>query len=199
MKSHLTKYWIAVVMVWAVAVTLSFWNTSQISTILKDIELNEIYRMDDLFWQFNSGKISKVLPQRNSMILPIESLKLGYLVIEDSLRALIDPHDFEDVLLEMSPSEFTGEGVPIRVYFKGPFERILPWLAALENTFPYLTINQMKIFTDAVNQISRYQIDLFFRYRIITDADRSAALRRNSMPDAAVAATTDGGDQGGHA
>ncbi len=199
MKSKLTKYWAAVAMVWAVAVALSFWNTSQVSTILKDIELNEIHRMDDLFWQFNSGKISKVLPQRDSMILPIESLKLGYLVIEDNLRALIEQHDFEEVLLEMSPSEFNGQGVPIRVYFRGPFERILPWLEALEKTFPYLAINQMKIFTDAVNQITRYQIDLFFRYRILTGADRNAALRHSPMPGAAAAAATDGADQRGHA
>jgi hypothetical protein len=197
MKSQLTKYWAAVAMVWAVVVALSFWNTSQISIILKDIELNEIYRMDDLFWQFNSGKISKVLPQRDSMILPIESLKLGYLVIEDNLRALIEQHDFDEVLLEMSPSEFNGQGVPIRVYFRGPFERILPWLEALEKTFPYLAINQMKIFTDAVNQITRYQIDLFFRYRILTRADRNAALRHSPKPGAVAA--TDGSDPRGQA
>jgi len=199
MKSPLTKYWIAVVMIWTLALSLSFWNTSQISAILKDIELNEIYRMDDLFWQFNSGKISTVLPQRDSMILPIESLKLGYLVTEDSLRALIEQHGFEDVLLEMSPSEFNGEGVPIRVYFKGPFARVLPWLEALEKAFPYLAINQVKIFTDAVNQITRYQMELFFRYRIITGANQGSAMRRTPTTGINVAIATDHVDQRGHA
>lgn len=166
MKSTLTMRWIGVCIIWTAALALSYWNTSAVSDISMVREQEEIYRMDDVFWQYNSGKISRVLPQRDTMILPIESLRLGYLEVESNLQALSRRYRFEDILLEMSPNEATGTGIPIRIYFKGPFTGILPWLESLEKQFPFLPVTQVKITVDPLNEQTRYQVQVFFRYKI---------------------------------
>ncbi|MFH1982181.1 MAG: hypothetical protein ABIL58_10060 [Pseudomonadota bacterium] len=184
MTSNLTTRWVIVCAVWAAALAFSYWNTNEISVIMMDIEQEEIYRMDDLFWQYNSGKISKILPKMDTMVRPIESLKLGYLVIENNLTDLAQRHHFTDILVEMSPTESVGSGIPIWIYFKGSFTGILPWLKAIEENFPYLPISQVKITTDPINRETRYQIQLILRYRISSEPNQ--AVRSNPMIDPAA-------------
>lgn len=188
MKSNLTMRWIGVCVVWVAAIALSYWNMNAVSAIIMDMEQEEIYRMDDVFWQYNSGKISQVLPQKDIMIRPIDSLRLGFLEVESNLETLSRQHQFEDILVEMSPNDATGNGIPIRVSFKGPFGGILPWLKDLEAQFPFLPVTQVKVTVDPINGQTRYQIIVFFRYDIISRQKQAAAS--DTIPSSAVGAVS---------
>ncbi len=166
MKANLTTRWIIICLIWACPLILTHWNINKIATTMAEIEKEEIFRLDDLFWKNNSGNISKVLTRRDSLALPVESIKFGLLAVENSLRALASKHKFNEVQMESIPGQTSDSSTPLTLYFEGPFEGILPWLKTLQNELPYLMIRHVKITTDPFSKRAKFQLQFYFRYTI---------------------------------
>jgi hypothetical protein len=166
MKINLTIRWIAIGIIWSVVLFLTVWNMNKIDRIVAETEKEEVFRMDDIFWNYNSGNISKVLRQRDALTLPIDSVKLGLLSIENNLTALISKYHFNELQFESLPEQTDAVGIPITLSFEGSFEGILPWLNALENDLPYLPVRHLKITADPFSKQSKFQVWLNFRYKI---------------------------------
>jgi hypothetical protein len=168
MKRNLIIRWIIVCLAWAGVLFLTNWNSDSIAVIIQNEEKEEIFRMDALFWQYNAGKISEILARQETLILPVESLKLGLLKVEKQLTTLVGRYKFKEQLIESIPGEAERSGIPVRVNFEGAFDGIVPFLESLEKVCPYLPVRGVKVTTDPFSKIAKFQLQLFFRYRIST-------------------------------
>ena len=169
MKANLKIRWIIICLIWACPLILTHWNINKIAVTMAEIEKEEIFRLDDLFWKNNSGNISKVLTKKDSLALPVESVNFGLLSVENSLKALASKHKFNEVQLESVPGQTSDSSTLLTLYFEGPFEGILPWLKTLQNELPYLMIRHVKITTDPFSKRAKYQLQFYLRY-IINDS-----------------------------
>jgi len=166
MKLTLNIRWIAIGLLWAGTIFFTYWNINKIDLIMTEIEKEEIFQMDGIFWDYNSGSISKILAQRDSLTLPVESIRLGLFYVENSLTALALRHNFGEIKIESTPGQ-TGEvGIPINLYFEGPFREILAWLNTLEHDFPYLPVRHAKISADPFSKQAQFQFWLYLRYKL---------------------------------
>jgi hypothetical protein len=171
MKLNLNIRWIAIGLMWAGTIFFTFWNINKIGLIMTEVEKDEVFRMDDIFWINNSKNISKVLAQRDSLRLPIESTKLGLFSVENSLTALALKHNFGEIQIESTPEQ-TGEvGIPIKLSFEGPFRGIISWLNALEHDFPYLPVRHAKITADPFSKQAKFQFWISFGYKLSNPAN----------------------------
>lgn len=169
MKANLTIRWIIICLIWACPLILTHWNINKIAITMAEIEKEEIFRLDDLFWKNNSGNISNVSTKKDSLALPVESINFGLLSVENSLKTLASKHKFNEVQVESVPGQTSASSTPLTLYFEGPFEGILPWLKILQNELPYLMIRHVKITTDPFSKRAKFQLQLYFRY-IINDS-----------------------------
>lgn len=173
MKINLTIRWITIGLIWACLPIFTYWNFNKIGLIMATFEKEEVFRMDDNFWTQNSGNISKLLIKRDSLMLPIESIKLGLLSVENSLAALASKHNFSEVQIESMPEQAGAAGIPINLYFEGPFKEILPWLDALQNYFPYLPVKHVKIMAGPLSKQTKFQFRLYFKYKLSNPENRT--------------------------
>lgn len=155
-----------IALIWAVPLFLSYWNVGTISATMENIKAHEVFKIDELFWEYNADNVAKILKQKDDLILETVSLKLGILSVQNDLSVLTAQNGFKDVRF-VSASESGGvSGVPIRLSFNGLFEGIFPWLQALKNELPYLMIRELKISTDPVSNLTDFQLELQLRYRL---------------------------------
>lgn len=166
MKTNLTLRWIIICLIWTGAVALTLWNNNRIAVIMTEIEKQEIFQKDNQFWQYNAENISKLLAKKDSLVLPIESIKLGLLSVENSLTLLALKYRFSEVRMENIPGKTDDSGMLLRLYFEGSFEGILSWIETLQNELPYLSVKNVSIKTDPFSKQAMFQFQLNFRYRI---------------------------------
>ncbi len=165
MKVNLTLRWIIIAAIWSGTLMLTYWNAYKISLIANQIAKEEVFKMDDIFWSYNSGNISQILTKKDSLILPVESIRLGLLTVENKLTRLAKKYNFNEILIENAPEQTGGHGIPIKIQFEGPFKGIFPWLSTLEKVFPYLPVKHVKITADPVSKSAIFQIWLHLRYK----------------------------------
>jgi hypothetical protein len=170
MKDNLKKGWVIVCLIWACAPILTYYNIYKINIALAEIEKEEIFRLDNQFWKYNSDNINNVLARKEALELPVDSEKLGLLSIENHLTALILKHKFNNIELESMPAQAGGSGIPINLYFEGRFEGILPWLHTLQNEHPYLQVKHLKLSLDPFSTRASFKFRLYFRYMISESA-----------------------------
>ena len=122
--------------------------------------------MDDIFWSTNAGNISNILAKRDSLMLPIESVRLGFLSVQNKLTELSLKHHFGEIQIESFPEQDSGNELPVKLYFQGPFNEILPWLSELKQNIPYISTKHLKITADPFSKQAKFQFLLNFKYRI---------------------------------
>jgi len=165
MKVNLTIRWIVIAFIWTGSLLLTYWNANKISLISNQIEKEEVFKMDDIFWSYNSGNISQILTKKDALMLPVESIRLGLLNVENKLTKLTEKYNFNEIQIENTPEQTGGSGIPIKIHFEGPFKGILPWLNTMEKNFPYLPVKHVKIMADPVSKSAIFQIWLHLRYK----------------------------------
>jgi hypothetical protein len=171
MNDNLKKGWIIVCLIWACAPILTYWNIYRINIALANIEKEEVFRLDNQFWKYNSDNISKVSVKKESLILPVDSERLGLLSIENRLTDLISKYKFSGIELESMPAQTGDEGIPINLYFEGPFEGFFPWLHTLQNEHPYLQVKHLKLRTDPFSTRASFKFRIYFRYMVADPAN----------------------------
>jgi hypothetical protein len=173
MKVNLTVRWIVIAVIWTGSLMLTYWNINKISLISNEIEKEEAFKMDDIFWNYNSGNISQILTKRDSLILPVESKRLGLLTVESKLIRLAKKYGFNEIQIENYPEQTGDLGIPIKIYFEGPFKSILPWLSTMENYFPYLPAKHIKITANPVSKRAIFQTWLYLRYKFSDSGNKT--------------------------
>lgn len=166
MRDNLKKGWVIVCLIWACAPILTYWNFNKINIALAEIEREEVFRLDNQFWEYNSDNISEVSAKKEALILAVDSQKLGLLAVEDRLTALISKNKFKGIELESTPAQTGEDGIHINLNFEGPFKGILPWLHAMQNEHPYLQVRHVKITTDPFSTRASFKFRLYFRYMV---------------------------------
>ena len=92
MKNRLTRNWIAVGILWAGALIMTYLNLQMIQQIEAKQESNEFMRRDDTFLKNNFDKVTQVLKQRASLHKSIDSIQIELLSIENlSLIHISEP------------------------------------------------------------------------------------------------------------
>lgn len=166
MKANLTIRWIVIFIIWTGATVLTFWNMHKIGLIVTEIQKEEVFRMDDIFWSTNAGNISKILSKKDSIMVPIDSIRLGFLSVENRLTELTLKHHFGEIKIESLSEQSSSNELPVKLYFEGQFKEILPWLKELKQNIPYLSTKHLRITAAPFSKQAKFQFLLNFKYRL---------------------------------
>lgn len=173
MKDKINKRWIVVGLIWAAVIFLTCWNIKTMERVRSPAERLEISRNERQFLQYNWENISRVLKKRALFHQPVESLKLGLLSVENQLQGLVAKHDLKEFRTEFHPSKASQGSMPLKLTFKGSFERTLKLVGALQKDYHYLLIKQMKIVPHQPEHNAEFQILFNYRY---TDSSEESTI-----------------------
>jgi hypothetical protein len=166
MTSRTNQFWIAVVVIWLIAIGLTGWNLSSIDAVALTRDQNERLRKEMLFHRQYIGKLETVRQTADALFLPVDSVKLGYLSVQSDLQALSAVFGLEKIKITRPIGQVTDGQLPITVSFEGSFEGALQFLSSLRE-YPYLPINQsqIKVIADHGEEAA-VEISLYFQYRL---------------------------------
>jgi hypothetical protein len=164
-KNSNTK-WIIVVLIWAGALVLSYFNVRQIGETKRIVVNNDILQRDDQFWRENSENISKILQENARYFKPVISPELGFLTTESDLRELASTLGLREVEIIDYPDRATGEGMAVGISFIGSIENAVKCLDILHKEYPYLPVAKMSLSAGLTAQDTKFDLSLSYRYRL---------------------------------
>jgi len=165
MTSRTNQFWMAVVLIWLIAIGLTGWNLSSIDAVALTRDQNERLRKEMLFHRQYSGKLESVRQTADALFLPVDSVKLGFLAVQSRLQALSAVFGLDNVVIKRQTGQAAQDQLPISVSFEGPFEGALQFLSSLRE-YPYLPINHTRISVIADRGVAAVEIDLYLLFRL---------------------------------
>lgn len=166
MRGKFKHRWIMVGLVWTGVLMIHFWNIEQIDRTREIRAQREIFLRDQQFWNNKADNISQILQRYSSFTQNVESLKLGLLQLENSLRASALSLGLKEVNFS-SQTEETGEGImPVKLVFNGTFKAASQWLDKLQTDLPCLSIQNIKISLDPLSEQAKFQVSINYRYNL---------------------------------
>jgi hypothetical protein len=160
------KRWVILSIVWAVALMLTYWNVGKIDAIVRDIKVNEIFRQDKRFWEYNSKNISSILKKKKLLSQPVESLKIGLLSVENELKILAAKYNLSTLKLKSYSNKAARGKVPLEIFFMGTFDAALKWLRDVQNNYTYLPVRKVEISIDRAAGRVQFKVALNYRYEL---------------------------------
>ena len=121
------------------------WNIHLVNQVQGRRQELETLQMDLRFLQANQTEIQDAYRQRSRLIHPVKSFGLGFLVIENNLKRLSWDFGLRQMQVEADMNSQDTQTVPIKVSTIGPVPSIVEWIAAVEDAYPYLVIEQMNV------------------------------------------------------
>ena len=174
MKNQLTRNWIAVGVIWAGALTMTYLNVQMIQQIKTKQASIESMFMDDAFLKKNFNKITQVLKQRASLHKPIDSKQIELLSLENRLKSLAQKQNLKEFRLSSDQTTQQGDKVSLELHFSGTYRGLIFWLQALETETPFLVVTGVNMFENKTGEGFRFQVGIDFRFSIIEDDMGSA-------------------------
>jgi len=165
MTSRMNQIWMAVVLIWLIAIGLTGWNLSSIDAVALTRDQNERLRKEMLFHRQYIGKLESVRQTADALFLPVDSVKLGFLAVQSRLLALSAVFGLENVTITRQAGQATYEQLPINISFEGPVEGSLQFLSSLRE-YPYLPVNHTQITVIADRGKAAVEIDLYFQFHL---------------------------------
>lgn len=166
MSDSLKTRWLITGFVWALAISLTFWNINKIESFEKAREKQEIYLIDEQFWSNNALNISQIMEKRASLIQEVESSKLGVFEFEKNLRGLALKLGLNTIKL-ISQTEIDQDGiVPLKISFQSNFKQALQWLDLLKIELPYAQIRDVKIVVNEPVKQTEFVVSIYYRYNL---------------------------------
>jgi len=169
MKNRLTRNWIAVGVIWAGALTMTYLNVQTIQQIKTTQASIESMLMDDAFIKKNFNKITQVLKQRASLHKSIDSMQIELLSLENRLRSLAQKQGLKEFGLSSDPTTQQEDKVHLELQVTGTYRDIIFWLQTLESDTPFLVVTGVNMFENKVGGGYRFQIGIDFRFSIVED------------------------------
>lgn len=164
MKSKLGKKWLAVGLIWVAIVALSGWNNHLINQVQSRRQEQETLQMDLHFLRSNQSAIQEVRQRKARLTHPVKSFSLGYVVVENDLKRLSWDFELQQLRVEADKNAQGTRSVPIEIFATGAVPAIVGWLAAVEEAYPYLVIDQMDISYDSRKRICRLQATFDYHF-----------------------------------
>ena len=164
--------WIIVVLIWAGALVLSYFNVRQIGEIKRTVVNNDILQREDRFLMENSENISKILQEHAGYFKPAISPELGFLTMESDLRELASTHGLREVEIVENHDLATGESMAVKISFVGSIENAVKYLDVLHKGYPYLPVTKISLSAGLTGQDAKLDLSLSYRYRL-SDSESS--------------------------
>lgn len=167
MKNRLTRNWIAVGVIWAGALILTYMNLQMIQQIkTKQVSIESMF-MDDAFLKKNFNKITQVLKQRASLHKPIDSIQIELLSVENRLKSLAQKQSLKEFRLSSDQTTQLRDRISLELQVTGTYRDLIFWLQTLETDMSYLVANSVKMSENKEGQGFRFIVGIEFRFNII--------------------------------
>ena len=170
-KDNFRKRWIIVGIIWAGVLILTCWNVNKVGPIVYNRIEDDIFMKDSQFWKYNAKNISKIMKNKKLICQPVESLKIGLLSVENNLKSLVSKYDFYGLKIDSSIVKASDGRMPINLVFYGSFEKVLQWLRAVQDNYPYIPVGRIEILFNQGAKRAEYHILLYYRYEISSPKD----------------------------
>ena len=166
MKSRLGKKWLGVGVIWGVVLAMTGWNIHLVDQIQsRRLELKTL-KMDLRFLKANQTGIQEVHRHKSRLTHPVKSFGLGFMVVENDLKRLSWDFGLQQLQIEADKNSQDTRSVPIAILATGPVPVIVGWIAAVEDAYPYLVIEQMDIAYDHRNRLGQLQATFNYHYTL---------------------------------
>jgi hypothetical protein len=163
MNNRLGKKWLAVGAIWSVVLAMTGWNFHLVNQVQSRRQTLATLQMDLHFLQSNQAGIEEVYLQQSRLTHAVQSIGLGFLVVENDLKRLSWDFGLEQMQVEADETAQASRSMTISVVTTGPVPAIVGWVAAVEEAHPYLVTQQLTLSYDERNR--RGQLQAVFNYR----------------------------------
>ena len=174
MKNRLFRNWIAVGVIWAGALSMTYLNLQMVRQIKIKQASVEFMQKDDIFLKTNFEKITRVLKQRASLHKPIDSLPIEMISLENRLKALAQSRDLSEFDLTSDQTIGQGDRIPLTLQVSGTFRSLVLWLQTLETDTPFLVVTGVDMAKNKEREGYRFRVGIDFRFTITDDENGSA-------------------------
>jgi hypothetical protein len=164
---RMNKRWIAVVVIWAAALALNYWNIREMYRIREAREQKVFLTMDEQFLRAHSEEISESLKKREAFFHSAEALNLGLLTVENELAALAAQYDLTEVGVRSQLDQDTGSSIPVVLSCEGSLKKVVECLEALRSEHAYVPVTKVAIEIEGRGAPARCEVRLKYRYRIV--------------------------------
>jgi hypothetical protein len=174
MKNRLTRNWIAVGVIWAGALVMTYLNLHTIQQIKEKQASIEFMHMDDIFLKNNFEKVTQVLKQRSTLHKPIESMSIELLSLENRLKGLAYKQGLSEFRMTSDQTGFQGDRIPLDINVVGTYGDLIFWLHTLETDTPFLMMTGVNMTENRDGEGYRFQVETDFRFNI-TEGQKGSA------------------------
>ena len=179
--ARVSKYWLMTICVWLLAIGMTAWNLPTIDAVARTRDKNERLRREISFHHHYKEKLASVRASAQTLFLPVDSVKLGFISAQSHLQALGAVFGLEQVKITRQVGQAAPGQLPIRVAFGGAFEGAVQFILTLRE-YPYLPVDHTQIMVDS-HRGTMVEIDMTFNYRLQPAGDlRPEPLRTTRYP-----------------
>lgn len=167
MMDRINKGWIVVGVIWAVALSINFWNIGEMYRIRETRERKVFLKMDDQFLRAHSQEISESLKKREAFFHSPEALNLGLLTVENELGALAARYELTGVNVKSQEGRADGSGIPVVLSCEGSLRKMVECLEALRRDYAYVPVTKVVIEIEGRGAPAKCEAWLNYRYKIV--------------------------------
>lgn len=173
MMNRINRGWIVVGIIWAVVLSIHYWNISEMVRIRADRERKVFLTMDEQFLRAHSEKIAESLKMREAFFHSAEALNLGLLTVENELEALASSYELARVSVKGREDRAYGGGMPVVLSCEGSLRKMVELLEALRRDHAYVPVTKVTISLETRGAPARGEIQMNYRYRIVNSETRT--------------------------
>lgn len=166
MKSAMGKKWLAVVVIWSLVLAMTGWNLHMVNQVQSRRKELRTLKMDQHYIRANQDGIQEVHLQKARLTHPVKSFSLGFVVVESDLKRLSWDFGLQQLRIAADNNVQGARSVPISVFAVGAVPAMVGWIAAVEDDYPYLVIDQMNISYDNRKQVVQLQATFNYHYTL---------------------------------
>ena len=167
MKDRINKRWIIVGVIWAVALSIDYWNIGEMVRIREARERKVFLKMDERFLKAHSEEISESLKKREAFFHSAEALNLGLLTVEDELGALAAEYGLVAVNVKSQADDADGGSIPVTMSCEGSLRKMVECLEALRRDHAYVPVTKVAVEIEGPGAPAKFEISLNYRYKIV--------------------------------
>ncbi len=172
MKTNkITRYWIAVGIIWLGSVVMTYFNTETIAQIRINQESVESLHMEDVFLKKNIKKISHVLNQQARIYKPIDSIQLEMLTLKDTLKLLAQQQGLTEFSLSSDTTNVERNRIHLDMQVSGSYRDLVFLLKKFENDLPPIQATGMQMIPKKDDEGYRFRVMIDFRFSLLDTED----------------------------
>jgi hypothetical protein len=167
MIDRINKRWIVVGVIWAVVLSIDYWNIGEMYRIGEARARKVFLTMDEQFLRAHSEEISESLKKREAFFHSAEALNLGLLTVGNELGAIAAEYELTGVNVQSRLDQAEGGSIPITLSCEGSLRKMVECLEALRRDYAYVPVIKVTIGIENRGAPARCEISLNYRYKIV--------------------------------